>query len=65
MTLLFALSLFFLFLFWFVYITILVNQAVAEYRRWRRSGREMDPGDRDMIRLCYVVLMVAMWLGWW
>ena len=65
MTLFIALSVFFVVLPWLVLLTILANLALAEYRERRRQGREMDPADRDFIRLAYVTLMVAMWLGWW
>ena len=65
MTLFIALSVFFVVLPWLVLLTILANLAIAEYRERRQQGREMDPGDRDFIRLAYVTLMVAMWLGWW
>jgi hypothetical protein len=50
---------------WLVFVTILVNRIMAEYRERRRQGREVDPADRDFVRLCYVTLMLALWLGGW
>jgi hypothetical protein len=46
-----------------VLLTILVNQAIADYRAWKASGRAVDAGDLGFARLCYVTLMVAIWLG--
>jgi uncharacterized membrane protein YdbT with pleckstrin-like domain len=60
-----AASLLFVFLPWLVLLVLLANRAVGNYRQWKRTGREMDAGDRDMLRLCYVTLMVAVWLGGW
>ena len=65
MTLLIAVSLAFVFLPFLVLVTILVNRVVGDYRERRRQGREMDPADRDFWRLCYVTLMVAVWLKGW
>ena len=52
-------------IFWAVFLTILVNRAVEEYRAMRRQGRDVDPADRDFVRLCYVTLLLALWLGGW
>ena len=60
-----AVSLVLVILPWLILIPLLVNRAVAEYRAMRREGREMDPADRDFVRLCYVTLLVALWLGGW
>jgi hypothetical protein len=60
-----ALSLFFVILPWAFLLVILANRALANYRDWKRYGREVDAGDRDMLRLCYVTLMIAMWLKGW
>lgn len=48
-----------------VMLVILVNMAIANYRECKAEGREMEPIDRDFLRLCYVTLMVAIWLKGW
>lgn len=48
---------------WLVLINILVNRVIADYRERRRQGRVMEAADRDFVRLCYVTLLVGMWLG--
>jgi hypothetical protein len=65
MTAIIALSLFFVFLPWLVLIVILVNKAVADHRERKRHGWEVDPIDRDFVRLCYVTLLIAVWLKGW
>jgi hypothetical protein len=58
-----ALSLFFVLTPWAFLLVILANKAVANYRTWKRSGREVDAGDLGVMRLAYVVVMIAIWLG--
>jgi hypothetical protein len=71
-TLVIALSLFVLLLFWSLFfvltpwaflLVILANRAVEVYCTWKRSGREVDPGDLGVMRLAYVVTMLAVWAG--
>lgn len=50
---------------WLVMITLLVNRAVEEHRERKRQGRAMEAADRDFIRLCYVTLLVTVWLKGW
>jgi hypothetical protein len=57
-----ALSLFVLLLFWSLFFVLWANRAVEVYRTWKRSGREVDPGDLGVMRLAYVVVMIAIWL---
>jgi hypothetical protein len=58
-----ALSLFVLLLFWSLFFVLWANRAVEVYRTWKRSGREMDAGDLGVMRLAYVVAMFAVWAG--
>jgi hypothetical protein len=58
-----TLSLFFVLTPWAFLLVILANKAVANYRTWKRSGREVDAGDLGVMRLAYVVVMFAVWAG--
>ena len=64
-TLVLVLSLFLVLLPWALLFVLWANRAVEVYREWSRTGREMDPLDLGMLRLGYVTLMVAIWLGGW
>ena len=41
------------------------RHAVAHRLYWLRHHWQVDPVDRDFLRLCYVTLLVAMWLRGW